>query len=97
MDFKSITSTSTECGDSTSSGSQKIRANDVYDQQMVLSARDKIFAPKATVCKYRPRNLGGNGIKSVAPRTKPRPQWCSTVLTHTQKRRVQRLRASEIK
>jgi hypothetical protein len=92
MDFKFITNTSTERGNSTSSGSQKIRANDVYDQQMVLSARDKIFAPKATVCKYRPRNLGGNG-KSVAHGTKPGPQWCPTGLTHAQKRRIQRLRA----
>jgi hypothetical protein len=36
--------------------------------------------------------LGGNG-KSVAHGTKPGPQWCPTGLTHTQKRRIQRLRA----
>jgi hypothetical protein len=31
------------------------------------------------------------------PGTKPEPQWCPTGLTHAQKRRVQRLRASEIR
>jgi hypothetical protein len=39
---------------------------------------------------------GGNMIKSVAPGTKP-IQWCPTGFTHTKKRRVQRLRASEIR
>jgi hypothetical protein len=32
-------------------------------------------------------------IKSVASGTKPGPQWCPKGLTHTRKRRVQRLRA----
>ena len=41
--------------------------------------------------------LGGTKIRSVAPGTKPRPQWCPRGLTHTQKQRVQRLRASEIR
>jgi hypothetical protein len=31
------------------------------------------------------------------PGTKLEPQWCPTGLTHAQKRRVQRLRASEIR
>jgi hypothetical protein len=34
---------------------------------------------------------------SVAPGTKPAPQWCPTGLTHAQKRRVQGLRALELK
>jgi hypothetical protein len=36
-------------------------------------------------------------IMSVAPGTKPGPQWCPAGLTHTQKWRVQRLRTLEIK
>jgi hypothetical protein len=78
-------------------GCKNFEAGGTSKQRKILSVRDKIFTPKATVCKYRPRNLGDSRIKSVGPRTKPRPQWCPTGLTHTQKRRVQRLRASEIK
>lgn len=43
------------------------------------------------------RTPGGSNIKSVASGTKPAPQWCPKGLTHTQKRRVQRLRTLEIK
>jgi hypothetical protein len=82
---------------STSRGSQKVRGNDISDQRMVISAKDKIFIPKTTDHQYRPRYSGGNMIKSVAPGTKPGSQWCLMGLTHTQKRRVQRLRALEIR
>jgi hypothetical protein len=94
--FKYSINTSTRW-DSSNRGRHGVESSHVFDQQMVLSVRDKIFAPKATVCKYRPRNLGGNIIKSIAPEIKPRPQWCPKGLTHTQKRRVQRLRALKIK
>jgi hypothetical protein len=97
MGFKSSIDASVQSGNSSSSDIQKVRGNDVSDQQMVVSAKHKIFVPKTTVCQYRPRNLGGSRIKSAAPRTKPRPQWCPEGLTHTQKRRLQRLRALEIK
>jgi hypothetical protein len=36
-------------------------------------------------------------IKSVASGTKPGPYWCPTGLTPTQKQRLQRLRALEVK
>ena len=76
---------------------QKFKASNGHDQQIGISARDKIFAIKAEVRQYRRRDSGGNRIKSAAPETKPRPRWCPTGLTHTQKRRVQRLRAFEMK
>jgi hypothetical protein len=77
--------------------SQKIKASSVSNQQKIFSAKEKLFAPGTTVSQYRLRNLGGNGIKSVAHGTKPGPQWCSTGITPTQKRRLHRLRASEIR
>jgi hypothetical protein len=73
--------------------SRKFEASDSFNQQKMFSAKEKLFAPRTTVSQYRPRNLGGNGIKSVARGTKPGPQWCLTGLTHTQKRWIQRLRA----
>jgi hypothetical protein len=94
---KSSTSTSTGCCDSTSRSSQKIIASDVFDQHRLFLAKEKMFAPQASVNQYTPRNSGGNGIMSVAPGTKPGPRWCPIGLSHTQKRRVQRLRALEIK
>jgi hypothetical protein len=77
--------------------SQKIKAGNVSDHKRVSSARGRIFSPKTAVRHYRPRCSGGSIIKSVAPGTKPGPQWCPTGLTPTQKRRVQRLRVLEIK
>ncbi|XP_037489050.1 uncharacterized protein LOC119367715 [Triticum dicoccoides] len=56
-----------------------------------------MFAPQAAAHQYRPRNSGGSRIRSVAPGTKPKLRWCPTGLIHTQKRRVQRLRALEIR
>ena len=51
--------------------------------------------------QYRPGYLAGsrlsNRIRSLAPGTKPGPRWCPSGLTPTQKRRVQRLRAVEIR
>jgi hypothetical protein len=91
----SSTSTSTRW-DSRNRCSQKIKGGNVFDRQRMFSAKAKIFASRTTVL-YRPRNSGGNIIKSIAPEIKPRPQWCPKGLTHTQKRRVQRLRALEIK
>jgi hypothetical protein len=97
MGFRPSTSTSTQGGGSASRGSLKNKASNVYDQQRVFSAKQGIFASRTAVRQCRPRNSGGNKIKSVAPGTKPGPQWCPTGLTHTQKRRVQRLRALEIR
>jgi hypothetical protein len=90
MGFKSST---IQCWLSSNRTSQKIKASSVYIQQKMFLAKEKLFAPGTTVSQYRPRNLGGNGIRSVACGTKPGPQWCPTGLTHTQKRRIQRLRA----
>jgi hypothetical protein len=63
----------------------------------VFSAKEKIFSPQTAARHYRLRNSGGSMSKSPKPGTKLEPQWCPSGLTHTQKRRVQRLRASEIK
>jgi hypothetical protein len=67
----------------------------VFNQQKNISAKDGMVVPNTR--HYRPRNLGGNKIKSVALGTKQGPQWCPTGITPTQKRRLQRLRASEIR
>jgi hypothetical protein len=78
-------------------GSQRRKLGNTSVQQRVFSAKEKISVPQTALYQYRPRNSGGTKIKSVAPGTKRRPRWSPTGLTHTQKRRVQRLRASEIK
>jgi hypothetical protein len=97
MRFKSNTSTSTRRSDWSNRTSEKIKALTVSNQQRAFSAEHGIFVPRTAVRQCRPRNLGGNMIKSVAQGTKSEPHWCPTGLTHTQKRRVQRLRALEIK
>jgi hypothetical protein len=94
---KSTTSTTTQCSDSTNNAGHKIIGSNVFEQQIVFSAKQRIYTQRTTVCQYMPRNSGGSRIKSVEPGTKPRPQWCPVGLTHTQKRRVQRLRVSEIR
>jgi hypothetical protein len=76
--------------------SQRRKSGNTSIQQRVFSAKGKISVPQTALCQYMPRNFGGNMSKSVEPGTKPRPQWCPPGFTHTQKRRVQRLRASEI-
>jgi hypothetical protein len=96
MVFKNSASIFTQRGDSSNRDSQKFRVGNASDQHRVFSAKEKLFALQTAVSQYRPRNSGGSMIKSVAPGTKPRPQWCPTGLTHTQKRRVQRLRALKI-
>jgi hypothetical protein len=85
------------CADPKARGIRRFKAGGSSNQQKTFSAKYIEFATKTTVCQYRPRYSGGSMIKLVEPGTKPRPQWCPTGLTHTQKRRVQRLRASEIK
>jgi hypothetical protein len=80
-----------------SSGNQRIKTSNMCDQQSVFSAKENVYAPQTAVRQYQPQNLGGNRINSVAPGTKSRPRWCPTGLTHTQKRRVQRLRVLEIR
>jgi hypothetical protein len=90
----SSANTYTRHGGSNSRVSQNTRAVGVFNQQKNISAKDGMVVPNTR--HYRPRNLGGNKIKSVAPGTKPGPQWCPTGITPTQKRRLQRLRASEI-
>jgi hypothetical protein len=88
---------STHFSESSNRGSQQIKVGNVLDQRRMFLAKEKLFAPRTSVSQYRPRNLGSNKIKSVAPGTKPGPQWCPTGITPTQKRRLQRLRASEIR
>jgi hypothetical protein len=96
--LKFSTSTSTECWNLSNRGnSQRVKARSVSDEQRVFSAKEKMFATRTAGTQYRPRNSTGNKIKSVAPGTKPRPRWCPTGITPTQKRRVQRLRVLEIK
>ena len=77
--------------------SEKLGTGGTCDQRKISSAKYRIFVPGNVVRRYRPRDSGGNRIKSVAPGTKPEPWWCPAGLTHTQKQRVQRLRAVEIK
>jgi hypothetical protein len=62
----------------------------------VFLAKEKMFAPRTAGTQYRSRNSVGNKTKSVAPGTKPGPRWCPAGITPTQKRWLQRLRASEI-
>ena len=79
-------------------GSRKLGTDGMSGQWRSSSAKDRLSAPtKIAVHQYRPRDSRGSRINSVAPGTKPEPRWCPTGLTHTQKRRVQRLRALEIK
>jgi hypothetical protein len=66
-------------------GSQRRKLGNTSVQQRVFSAKEKISVPQTALCQYRPRNSGGTKIKSIAPGTKPRPRWCPTGLTHTQK------------
>jgi hypothetical protein len=94
---KSSANTSTPWCDSTSRCGQKILASNVFDEHRVFSAKRGIFTPQTVVCQYMSRNSGGRMIKSVTHVTKPGPRWCPTGLTPTQKRRVQRLRASRIR
>jgi hypothetical protein len=75
----------------------KFEAGGPSNQRMIFSPDYREFRPKAVLQQYMPRNSVVRKIMSVAPGTKPGPRWCPTGLTHTQKRRVQRLRASEIK
>jgi hypothetical protein len=97
MVFRYSASTPAQRWNSRSGGNRRVAASDVFDQHRLFLAKEKIFAPQASVSQYTPRNSGGNGIMSVAPDTKPGPRWCPIGLSHTQKRRVQRLRALEIK
>jgi hypothetical protein len=94
---KSSANTSTPWCDSTSRCGQKILASNVFDEHRVFSAKRGIFTPQTIVCQYMSRNSGGRMIKSATPVTKPGPRWCPTGFTPTQKRRVQRLRASRIR
>ena len=75
---------------------QKFKASNAHDHQRGVSARDKIFAIKAEVRQYMPRDSGVTELSQLHQRL-TRPRWCPTGLTHTQKRRVQRLRAFEMK
>jgi hypothetical protein len=93
MDSISSTSTFTQRGDSSNRGINWT----VFDQHRLFSAKKKMFAPQASVSQYRPRNSGGNIIMSVAPGTKPEHRWSPIGLSHTKKRRVQRLQALEIR
>ena len=69
----------------------------VTEQPGISLAEGNIFTSKIAGYQHKLGNLVGNRIKSVAPGTKPKPQWCPAGLTHTQKQRVQWLWALEIK
>jgi hypothetical protein len=97
MDFKYSIAIFMQYVNSRSGGSQKTGPVGVLNRRRYFSAKDKSFVPKDTVPWYRSENSGGCRIRSVMPGNKSKPQWCPTGLTHAQKRRVQRLRASEIK
>ena len=84
-------------GNPGTSGRQKVAAGGASDQRNISSVKDRLLEPMQVVRQYRPRNLGGSKIQSVAPGTKPGPRWCPMGLTHTHKRRIQQLRALEIK
>jgi hypothetical protein len=74
---------------------RKFEAHHSLNQQKKISAKDTPFVPKTTVHQYRPRNLGCRIIKSVAPATKPGPQWCPglTIIStsHNYKQRIEYL------
>jgi hypothetical protein len=93
MDYKYSIATSMQYVNSSSGGSQKTGLVGVLNRRRYFSAKDKSFVPEVAVPWYRSENSGGCRIRSVMPGTKPDPQWCPAGLTHTQKRRVQRLRA----
>jgi hypothetical protein len=97
MIVKSGICTSMQRRGSTTRGSRIFEASGPSYQQKVFSAKYREFAPKTTVREYTPRYTWGSVIKPVAPITKPGSQWCPTGLTHTQKRRVQRLRTLEMR
>jgi hypothetical protein len=67
------------------------------EQRNIFSAKDTAFAPRTYERQYRPKFFRNSKIMSVAPGTKPGPRWCPTGLSHTQKRRVQRLRTLAIR
>ena len=95
--FPIIFGTSTQHVNPSTRVSDIFRAGGTSNQRSISSAKDRLSESKQIVRQYRPMDLGGRRTKSVAPGTKPGPRWCPTGLTHTQKRRVQRLRALEIK
>ena len=66
-------------------------------QQNNFYSRGPVFRPRAVALQHRARSLGGTRIRSVVPGSKLKSQWCPRGLTHTQKQRVQWLRALKIK
>jgi hypothetical protein len=94
--FKSSIGISTQQrGTSSNSCSQKIGTGSMPGSHGNFWNQRRMFEPRMP--PYRPKYSGSSRIMSVAPGTKPGPQWCPAGLTHTQKRRVQRLRALEIR
>jgi hypothetical protein len=85
------------CADPKARGIRRFKAVGSSNQQKTFSAKYIEFATKTTVYQYRPKYSGGSMIRSVAPGTKRGPRWCPSGLTPTQKRWVQRLRASEVR
>jgi hypothetical protein len=83
-------------GDVVSNANRRLHIQN-FKQQNNFHSRSTVSRLRAALFQNRPRNLGGNRIGSIVPGTKPKPQWCPAGFTHTQKRRVQRLRAIEIK
>jgi hypothetical protein len=76
MVFRYSASTPAQRWNSRSGGNRRVAASDVFDQQRLFLAKEKMFAPQASVSQYRPRNSRRNRIISVAPGTKPGTRWC---------------------
>ena len=53
------------CADIFTGGSGQYGTTSTYDQWMISSANNKIFAPRTTVRQYRPRDSGGSRIISA--------------------------------
>jgi hypothetical protein len=70
-------------------GIRNFETGGLPNRRKIFSPECMGFRPKAAVWQYRPKNSGGSRSISVAPGIEPGPKG----LTHTQKRRVQRLRA----
>ena len=67
-------------------GSPSINGGQKSAARVASQQRINVHVPRST----------HSGIKSLAPGTQPGHRWCPLGLTHTQKPRVQRLRAQEL-
>jgi hypothetical protein len=74
------------CADLYARNSRNFEVGDLSENQAkIVSPKYREFRSNQAVWQYRPRNSVRSIIMSVAPGTKPGPQWCPAGLTHTQK------------